>query len=70
MNDTIAPYVFIGDSNGAVATVYYIDDTKHEIKYKDKHGNLFFTEKFDMVPIEVVEKLAWDWATGKRELAA
>lgn len=70
MTDTITPYVQIEDSNGAVATVYFMDDQKHEVQYKDKSGNRFFTEKFEMVPIELVEKMAMDWATGKRELIA
>lgn len=68
MIDTITPYVQIEDSNGAVATVYFMDDMKHEVQYKDKNGNRFFTEKFEMVPIEIVEKMAFEWATGKREL--
>lgn len=68
MTDTITPYVQIEDSNRAVAMVYFMDDQKHEVQYKDKSGNHFFTEKFEMVPIEIVEKLAMDWATGKREL--
>lgn len=68
MTDTITPYVQIEDSNGALATVYFMDDQKHEVQYKDKSGNRFFTEKFEMVPIEIVEKMAMDWATGKREL--
>jgi len=70
MNDTITPYVQIEDSNGAVATVYFMDDQNHEVQYKDKSGYRFFTEKFEMVPIEIVEKMAMDWATGKRELIA
>lgn len=68
MTDTIAPYVMIEDSNGATATVYFMDDQKHEVQYKDNNGKRFFTEKFEMVPIEIVEKMAMDWATGKREL--
>jgi hypothetical protein len=70
MNDTITPYVQIEDSNGAVASVYFMDDQKHEVQYKDKSGKRFFTELFEMVPIEIVEKMAMEWATGKRELSA
>jgi hypothetical protein len=69
MTNTIAPYVMIEDSNGATATVYFMDDQQHEVQYKDKNGSRFFTEKFEMVPIEIVEKMAMDWATGKRELS-
>jgi hypothetical protein len=68
MDDTITPYVMFSDSKGALAVVYCMDDTKHEVHYKDKSGNRFFTEKFDMVPIELVEKIVMDWAQGKREL--
>jgi hypothetical protein len=68
MNNYIKPYVQIQDSHGAVANVYFWDDSRHEVQYTDKKGIRFFTEKFDMIPIEIVEKLAMDWATGKREL--
>jgi len=68
MINIIKPLVQIEDSNGAIASVYFMDDRKHEIQYKDGSGRQFFTEKFDMVPIELVEKMAMDWATGKREL--
>jgi hypothetical protein len=69
MTDFIKPYVQIQDIHGAVASVYFLDDQKHEVQYKDKSGKRFFTEKFDAVPIELVEKIAMDWAQGKRELA-
>ena len=68
MTDTIAPYLTIEDSSGATATVYFMDDQKHEVQYKDKSGNRFFTEVFEMLPIELVERMAMEWATGKREL--
>jgi hypothetical protein len=70
MEDTITTYLALEKSNGALAVVYYSDDTEHEIHYKDKNGNLFFTEKFEMVPIEIVEKLATEWVTGERKLIA
>lgn len=69
MNDVIKPYVQIEDAHGAIASVYFMDDQKHEVQYRDKIGNKFFTELFEMIPIEIVEKLAMDWATGKRELS-
>jgi len=69
MIDYIKPHVQIQDVYGAVASVYFLDDQKHEVHYKDSNGNRFFTEKFEMIPIEVVEKLAMDWAQGKRDLA-
>lgn len=69
MNDAFSPYVMIEDSNGAIAFVYYRDDQKHEIHYKNHDGKKFFTETFDSIPIEFVEKLTMEWATGKRELA-
>ena len=69
MIDTIKPLVQIEDSNGAVASVYFMDDRRHEIVYTDNRQCKFFTEVFEMVPIEFVEKMAMDWAAGKRELA-
>jgi hypothetical protein len=68
MNDTIKPLVQIQDIHGAVASVYFFDDQKHEIHYTDNVGNRFFTEKYDMLPIEYIEMMAMDWATGKRGL--
>jgi hypothetical protein len=68
MSDTITPYVMFSGSNDALAIVYHTNDQKHEIHYKDKNGNTFFTEKFDMIPIGFVEKIAMEWANGKREL--
>lgn len=70
MNDAIKPFVHIEDKHGAVATVYYLDDRKHEVHYRDNTGTKFFTEKYDYVPIELVEKSVMDWATGKRSLMA
>ena len=68
MTTFIKPYVQIEDKHGAVASVYFLDDQKHEVHYKDNNGMKFFTEKFDMTPIELVEKSVMDWAKGKREL--
>ena len=68
MNDVIKPYVQIEDAHGATASVYFMDDQKHEVQYRDNAGNKFFTELFEMVPIEIVEKMAMEWAIGKREL--
>jgi len=68
MNDLIKPFVQIKDKHGAVASVYYLDDQKHEVHYKDNTGTKFFTEKFEYVSIELVEKSVMDWATGKRGL--
>jgi hypothetical protein len=68
MIDTIRPYVQIEDKHGAVASVYFLDDQMHEVHYADSTGTRFFTEKFDMMPIEFVEKSVMDWATGKRGL--
>jgi hypothetical protein len=67
MDDLIKPYAQIEDKHGAVATIYFLDDQKHEVHYKDNNGTKFFTEKFDRVSIELVEKSVMDWATGKRE---
>jgi hypothetical protein len=68
MNDLIKPFIHIKDKHGAVASIYFLDDRQHEVHYYDDNGTRFFTEKFDMVPIEFVEKSVMDWATGKREL--
>jgi len=68
MNDLIKPFVQIEDRHGAVASVYFLDDQKHEVHYQDNTGTRFFTEVFDHTPIELVEKSVMDWATGKREL--
>lgn len=68
MTDFIKPYIQIQDRHGAVASVYFLDDQKHEVHYKDNTGTKFFTEKFDMVSIEFVESSVMDWALGKREL--
>lgn len=68
MNEIIKPYVQIEDKHGAVASVYFLDDQKHEVHYLDKFGNKFFTETYDRIPIENVEKFVFDWAIGKREL--
>lgn len=69
MNETVKPYAQIKGPNGNVAIVYLMDGEQHEVQYKDKTGKKFFTEKFEMIPIEVVEKMANDWATGSRKLA-
>ena len=68
MNEFIKPYVQVEDKHGAVASVYFLDDQKHEVHYKDNTGTRFFTEKFEPLPIELVEKSVIDWAKGKREL--
>lgn len=68
MNETIPPYVIIGGSDGAVASVYFMDNLIHEVHYKDKTGKRFFTEKFEMIPIDIVEKLVTEWSTGQRAL--
>ena len=68
MNDLIKPFVQIEDKHGAVASVYYLDDQKHEVHYYDNTGTKFFTEKFEYMSIELVEKSVMDWATGKRGL--
>lgn len=69
-NETIKPYIQIEDSDGAVASVYFMNDTEHEIHYNDKSGKKFYTEKFFMMPIEIVEKYAMEWVKGKRELVS
>ena len=69
MNETVTPYTQMKNSDGATASVYLMDDLVHEVHYKDKSGKKFFTEKFEMIPIEVVEKMANDWATGNRKIA-
>jgi len=69
MNETVTPYAQIEDSTGLTASVYLMDNLVHEVHYKDKSGKKFFTEKFEMIPIEVVEKMANDWATGNRKIA-
>jgi hypothetical protein len=68
MNDLIKPFVQIEDKHGAVASVYFLDDQRHEVHYRDNTGTRFFTEKFELTSIELVEKSVMDWATGKREL--
>jgi hypothetical protein len=68
MNDLIKPFVQIEDKHGAVASIFFLDDQRHEVHYRDNTGTKFFTEKFDRVSIELVEKSVMDWATGKREL--
>lgn len=69
MNETVTPYSEMEDSHGATASVYLMDNLVHEVHYKDKSGKKFFTEKFEMIPIEVVEKMANDWAIGNRKLS-
>jgi len=68
MDTVIKPYVQIEDKHGAVASIYFLDDQNHEVHYKDNNGTKFFTEKFEMTPIELVEKSVMEWATGKRDL--
>lgn len=68
MNDLIKPFSQIEDKHGAVASIYFLDDRQHEVHYHDNTGTKFFTEKFELTPIELVEKSVMDWATGKREL--
>ena len=66
--EQIKPYAQIQDSHGAIATIYFFDDQAHEVQYSDNTGVRFYTEKFDHIPIEMVEQSVMDWATGKREL--
>lgn len=70
MNDTILPHAMINGADGAVASVYAMDNLMHEVHYKDKSGKRFFTEKFEMIPIDIVEKLVKEWATGQRVIPA
>ena len=71
MNDLmIKPYVQVEDKYGAVASVYFLDDLKHRVHYVDNTGTKFFTEEYESVPIELVEKSVIDWAEGRRNLVA
>lgn len=69
MNDLIIkPYVQVEDSHGAVASVYFLDDLKHQVHYVDNTGTKFFTEEYESLSIELVEKNVIDWAEGRRIL--
>lgn len=67
--DFMTPYAQVKDKHGAYASIYFLDDRNHEVHYHDNNGTKFFTEKFDMMSIEYVEKIVIDWAVGKRELS-
>lgn len=61
-------YVQVEDQYGAVASVYESPGKTHHIIYYDSTGTKFFREDFVNKSIEVVERAAIDWATGKRSL--
>lgn len=67
MND-ITPKLQIEGPDGNVAIIYSTNDEQHEVQYKDKSGKRFFTEKFEMIPFEIVENMVNDWAVGKRDI--
>lgn len=61
-------YVQVEDQHGAVASVYESPYKTHHVVYHDSNGARFFREDFTETPIELVERAAIDWATGKRKL--
>lgn len=58
----------VKDRHGASAYVFIEPDNQHRIVYKDKSGMEFFHEEYAHCSIELVERAAIDWATGKRSL--
>jgi hypothetical protein len=61
-------YVQVEDQYGAVASVYESPGKTHHIVYHSSSGVQFFREDYVNKSIEVVERAAIDWATGKRSL--
>lgn len=61
-------YSVVEDKHGAKAYVYFRQDSNHKIVYKDNTNTEFFREHYDRCSIELVERAAIDWATGRRTL--